>query len=135
MNSGTHDSQLIAVLESAYVELMEHMASHPHEEDSLVKRLREMLTRCQRQNPHQVQEPLAVIQVSRTVEYLLSDDLPLQLSSLKPSAVSRVAQFGLSSRENTTTESMSASVSYKYATTFSCGSGCSIVSNSCYFVP
>ena len=144
ISSGSHGSELIAVLETDCVELIKRLTTHPHGKDSLVKHLREMLTNCRSHNTPQVQEPSATIPGPRVEEYLLSDDLPLQLSALGPSIVSHVAQFGLHfnatempprSRDRTSTENTSNSVSHEYGVTFSAGSGASIVSNSCHFVP
>jgi len=145
MNSGTHVCQLIAVLETNYIELLEHPTSHFHEGSSLAKRLKEMLTQmlthCRRQNLPQVQELSAAIRGSPIEDYLSSNDLPILISTLEPSAVFHVAQFGLYSRateisprsgDHTSTESMSASVSLRYGITFSGGSDTSMVSNSCF---
>jgi len=141
INSGTYDSQLGAVLETHYAEFLNHLCSLSPEESSLVKRTTEILTHCRSHLP-QVQEDPATIRGSRVEEYLLSDDLPI--SFIPESVVSHVAEFGLwfkaterssRSRDHTSTDSMSASISIgnKPGITFSAGSGCSIVSNSCWY--
>ena len=140
MSSGTQDSELVAVLENDYVELVEHLPAHTHGEKSLIERLRGMLAECRSQNLPQVQELSAAIPDSRIEDYLLSDDCPIQLSALRPSIASHVTQFGLRfnvtetlprSRDHTSTESVSVSgSSNKYGVTCSIGSGASIVSNS-----
>lgn len=142
MNSGTHDSRLIALLESDCVDLLPHLASEPNEEDSLADRIRKMLACNQRQNFPHTQDTSEAVQVSRIEEYFLSD-LPIHFATFQPSAVSYVAQFGLPSRatelahgdgDGTSTSNVSASVSRKYGMTYSV-SEITGISDSIFMVP
>ena len=118
VNSRRHDSDLVARLNADYHELLLHLPSDPIEEDSLVEQIRKLLIRNNRQTSH-IQEVSKAVQLSRIDDYL-SSDLPFQLITLEPSAVSYVAQFRLPSNpahgdgDCTSTASSSAAVSSKY---------------------
>ena len=144
MNSGTHDSRLIALLESDYVDLLPHLAPEPNEEDSLPERIRKMLARNQRQNSPRIQDTSETVQVSRIEEYFLSD-LPIHFATFEPSAASYFAHVGVPSRAtklahgdgdrtSTASASASASVSRKYGMTYSV-SEVTGISDSIFMVP
>ena len=143
IHSGTHDYQLIAVLEIDYTEFMAHQTSHFHEESSLTNCLGEMFTHCRRECLPRVQENSAANQGLPIEDYLSSNDSPIPLSILEhsadfpvsqPGSHSRATEISPRSRDHTSTESMSASVCIKYGITFSGGSEGSMVSNSCLMV-
>lgn len=129
MDSGAHDSRLIALLKSDYIVLLPCLAFEPKDEDPLVERIRKLLIRNQRQDSPHRQDTSKAVRLSRVEEYLLSD-LPKQFVTLKPSAFSYVAQFGLSStatdsvhgggdRTSTVSASASASTGHRYGKTYS----------------
>jgi hypothetical protein len=127
MKSGTHDGRFNKFLERDYVELLPYLASESNEEDSLARKIREALNCIQRQVSSHLRSTSGTVQASRLEEYF-SSDLPINLATPEPSAITHVGQFGFSSTATdpvqgdldlTSTESLSASISYKYGLTYS----------------